>query len=382
MKEELDQMRDKTLENISAKVDKAAIKHEDKNIKGPRIKNGEGALLKFFPYFVIVCVVLSIVASVIPGFTLEVFLQKICVIFLFGFIILGGHCFFMMPAGIFSKPAMFVMALAISVMMGVYVYFLDTNVFIDAILSVLEGFGIVIPGLVGDIIAFTIGVLMIYLVPIAVCTVSSAYLRKFIPRMLNRIRLDAKTGTRGPLEGFFMIPGIIDVKDVTVDPPVSTHVFDSDTSLKLAFYNILMCMFISSYFFLSPFFIDMMTWQEMVILMIVLAMFIPVFTIIWQEIRLSGAKVVSDAPRLYELWEGAKVRLFTGFAALGMFMAMVFVAAYFGYSVWDMLMTYFFYLMPTLLISVYYGMVFSNNFSPRDVNEIKESFEKLKEEGF
>jgi len=378
MKKEIDEVRSKTLDTIGNRFDKAAQKHEDKGEHKQRIVNGEEPLLKVFPYYAAACAIIAVAISIPSGLNMDVLLENICYIFIFGFMVLGIHCSFMMPGGIFSRLAMLSMALLIAFLLAMYGSFLNANVFLATILMVLEQAGIIVPESVSHFVAFLIGLVVLHYVPIGVCTVVSAYLRKFIPRLLGRIRLDAKNKKRGAVENFFMIPTIIDVKDVTVEPPEKNRIFDTETALQVTFYNVLMCMFIASYFFLSPFFIDMMTWQEMVVLMIILAMFIPVFTLIWQEIRLTGAKIHSDAPRPYELWEGAKFRLFSTFAALGIFMTMVFVAAYFGYSVWDMMKNYLFYLLPTALISFYYGVLFANTFAERDANEIKQAFDLIR----
>ena len=115
-----------------------------------------------------------------------------------------------------------------------------------------------------------------------------------------------------------------------------------------------------------------------IVVVTVLAMFVPVLVVPWQLVEDLGAKVRSDAPRDYYLYVGAKKRLFSTFAALGVFMMMFVLSLYFGNDVLDILKNYLYYLIPLVFTSAMYAFIYSNNFHEAMKLTIQARFEDYK----
>ena len=92
-------------------------------------------------------------------------------------------------------------------------------------------------------------------------------------------------------------------------------------------------------------------------------MFVPVLIIPWLSVKQLNARTVSDAPRDYMLWQGAKTRLFYTFAGLSVFMMMFIISLYFGFTLTGILNNYLDFLVPLILTSAMYSFVYANNFS-------------------
>ena len=129
---------------------------------------------------------------------------------------------------------------------------------------------------------------------------------------------------------------------------------------------------------INPLFLDVMSWKTMLSIMLMLSMFVPVLVVPWQLVEDLGAKVRSDAPRDYYLYVGAKKRLFSTFAALGVFMMMFVLSLYFGNDVLDILKNYLYYLIPLVFTSAMYAFIYSNNFHEAMKLTIQARFEDYK----
>lgn len=122
-----------------------------------------------------------------------------------------------------------------------------------------------------------------------------------------------------------------------------------------------------------------MGWHTMLAVTMMLSMFTPALILPWFIVRSIGAKVRSDAPRDYYLWIGARKRLFSTFAALGVFMMMFVLSVYLGNSVSEIILTYVSFLVPLFATSVVYGAIYTNNFDSQVCESICENFEEGKE---
>ena len=142
---------------------------------------------------------------------------------------------------------------------------------------------------------------------------------------------------------------------------------------------VVLAMMISSYLFLNPLFLSIIDWKTMLSIMLMLSMFVPVLIIPWQIVKELGAVVISDAPRPYYLWTGAKRRLFYIFASLGAFMMMLVLSVYFGFNFIDIMQTYIVFLVPLVLTTIVYSLIYANNFSEPMKVSIVERFTEWKE---
>lgn len=182
-------------------------------------------------------------------------------------------------------------------------------------------------------------------------------------RLFVSIHNNSKTGTRGAAEGFFMVPDIVDVDKVVLEPVIDYEEFNPRVSAYLWTYITVLGLIVSSYLFLSPYFLDTMTTGEMLSIMLLLSFFLPSMIIPWQIIKDLNATVLSSAPRPYYLWHGARHRLFQSFLTLGMFSMMFLLALYYGYSVEDMLVNYVCLVFPLVCISMMYAFIYTNHFN-------------------
>ncbi len=354
---------------------------------GPRrdaikVINKDERVVRSFPYFLAMCLLVWIAGIVFLGdYSISKILEVLCLVFVSCFALLGVPCMITMEKGIFSNWAVFAEAVVLSILLWFAGLFTGHVYFAEAIVDMIGFVGIPVEGISEDIIGFLGTLAILYFTSIGVLTVVSSYLRIYMPTTFSNLQRHADEGKRGKSEKFFMIPDIIDVHEVVLEPPNSRHLFDFYGCLSVSLYLFILGLMISSYLFLNPYFWAVMDWHTMIAIMLMLSMFTPALILPWQIFRHLGAKVTSDAPRDYYLWTGAKRRLFTTFATMGAFMMMFLLSVYLGTSVWDIIRNYVTFLIPLAVTSAMYGILYANNFEKGAVQTICERFEKKKRQG-
>ncbi len=370
---------EKTIEVIDKHINKAAEVIPDEKKRPIRSSESRDAkIAKYFPLFVVGCVVIWIISVVVSGsYTLQSIIKILCVIFILGFTAIGIPLFALMNQGVFPKWALAVHAAFLSFLVVLFGNFTAheyvSHVFRDA----LRDIGINLSGEVLIVVVWAALTAIILFSITGVMYVVAVYLKKFFPGVFLSLYIHSKEGVRAGSEKFFAIPDIIDVKDVIVDPSIDRGRFNTRVGLRLGFYTILAGFLASSYLFLNPVFLESMTTADMVGIMIMLSIFLPTLIIPWQIVADLNARVVSDAPRDYYLWNGAKKTLMGFFLALGVFLTMFLIALSYGYSLQSMLVNYVYFLVPLLCVSQMYSLVYANNY----VEDMKEHIATMFQQG-
>lgn len=365
------------LDRTSRRLDKV-VGSRGRRDGEPIIRSGDQRLVRGFPYFVVLVVIIWLAAVVyLEAYTLADMINLVCLSFTFCFALLGVPCALMMPRGAFSGWFVLLYALALTSVLWVCSQMMDNFSFAVAIDDMLNAVGLDFPGLWGEFIGFLGTLAVVLFTSIGVTSVISAYMRTYIPGVFASMNRHAREGVRGKAERFFMVPEIIDVEEVVLDDSTE-HLFDLRRSVSISVYLFVLGLLVSSYLFVNPYFLEVMSWKTMLSITLMLSMFTPALILPWQIVRCVGARVRSSAPRDYYLWEGAKHRLFTTFTAMGAFMMMFLLSVYLGNDVVRIIQNYLAFLIPLLMTSMMYGFVYANNFENEDREAICEGFEEAR----
>ncbi len=368
---------DNIMESVNDTMDEVVIRSPLPKRTSPLIKNRDERLLRFFPYFILICIGFFLIGMVTcEERTLTKGIEVLCLSFVLCFMILGIPCSLMMPHGKFSFLTVAAMTFLMTTVLWITMTLIDFNYFGDAIADIFAFIGIRVDEMEYHIMGFVWTYLIMLFTPIGVISVISAYLCKYFPRIFIGMDKNAKEGIRGPAEGFFKIPEIVDVKKVIMEPSKIDHHFNLKGAAFMTTYLFILGLLISSYVFINPYFLDVMSTRTMLAIMLMLSMFTAALLLPWLIVRQLGVKVTSDAPRDYDLWIGAKNRLFTTFMALSAFMMMFVISIYMGNAVWDIITRYIQFLVPLAVTSFIYGFIYTNNFETNDHDVILERFEK------
>lgn len=374
MKERLEE----AMESANNAVDQVALRTPKASEKSGKYDAGP-SITRTFPYFVVAVLILWIASFFwIDTRTVPKAIEILCLSFTFCFAVFGIFCTIHLPNGVFPFWALAGYAVCLTAILWSFNYITGDNYYADAIKDVLGALGVHLSGVLYTIVGFLSTLAVMLFTSIGVTAVISAYLRKYIPYVLSSMNEHAKMGTRGKSERFFMIPDIVDVREVILDPSETSHIFNFQRSLSISTYLFVLGLLVSSYLFVNPYFLDVMSWKTMLSITLMLSMFTPALILPWQIFRSIGARARSEAHREYFLWIGAKNRLFTTFTALGVFMMMFLLSVYLGNNAADIIMNYIVFLVPLLLTSVMYGTLYCNNFEKYDKERIVESFDEMR----
>lgn len=337
-------------------------------------------LLQAFPYFVVICIFFWTIIICQQGeFTFSRMVEVLCLVFVAGFAILGVPCIYYAEKGVFSMWASFAFTILMTCIMWISGKAMGHVYCEDAVEGVFMYLGIGLSDNADFVLGFLAMLCILFFTSMGVTSVVCAYMKRYIPEVFLSMQKHAVRGTRRKAEKFFMVPDIIDAKEIVVEPVRNPYKFDARASLSISFYMFLLGLMLSSYIFLNPLLINVLGWRTMLAIMLMLSMFTPALLLPWQIVRGVGAKVRSDAPRDYYLWKGAKTRLFSAFATLGAFMMMLILTLYLGNNILDIVRVYLSFLVPLLVISVTYGALYTNTFHASVRDSICESFNEKKD---
>ena len=348
----------------------------------PRIASGETKIARGFPYFVVVALLVWLAAAIYLGeFTIPGLIELLCLSFVFCFAILGVPCSLMMSKGVFPGWMIILFAAALSLLLWVCGAIFGDFSFLVAVSDMLGAIGIELHGLTREIVCFLATYAVVLFTSIGVTSVISSYLRIYMPNVFSSMASHAKEGKRGKAERFFMVPDIIDVREVVLEPERDQHVFHFSSAFSLWAYLFILGLLVSSYLFVNPLLIEELGSYTMLAVTLMLSMFTPALVIPWMVVRTVGAKVRSDAPRDYYLWIGARKRLFTTFMALGVFMMMFVLSVYLGTNAFEIVMNYVSFLVPLFATTAVYAGLYVNNFETPVCEQVCEKFEEGKGRG-
>lgn len=363
------------IELINDKLDYMAkvLSHNSSHNRSNRMYEIDGAIVRLFPYFLFTCVICwVIILAYTDTYTVTNVINMLCLIFVYAFALLGLGCSTHLNRGPFPMWFIFVLSILLSLIIWCLTRLVGDFIYIEVVYNTLINMGVSIYGIYEVILSLLIITIVMFLTTIGVLSVIVAYLRKYVVDILIMMDGHAKIKRRGKAEKFFMVPNVIDVISIELNPIEEPHTFNLRSSFNLKAYMIIFGMAISSYFFVNPYFLNVMNSSTMLSIMIMLSMFIPALVIPWQIIMDVGAHIKSEAHRDYYLWRGAKYRLFSAFIALGAFAMMLFLSIHLGNSILHIIKNYTFYFISLTIIAEMYSAIYSNNF----VNGLKISIYK------
>ncbi len=363
--DKLDNMLDSVSDNVSDRVDHIAERMISKKADSHKIRPWNDApVQKYFPYFLVICIVVWLLSCILTGAdSFGEVIRMLCLIFVVGFAAVGLIGYPFMPSGPFPRWTLFLVAFIIAAIQWVIGDFTQSWIYESVIRDFLYFFGLEISGSALRVASLLVSFLFTMFTTVGVLTVTVSYLRVYLVKVFKTMQNHTLDGTRGKAESFFVVPDIIDVKEIRVGPVQEIDSFDDRSMLYLFMYAVVLGALISSYLFVNPYFLQSMSQRTMLTIMVMLTMFVPVLIIPWLSLKQMDARVVSDAPREYRLWEGAKNNLFYTFAGLSVFMMMFIISLYFGFSLWNIIDNYLDFLIPLILTSAMYAFVYANNFS-------------------
>lgn len=363
--DKLDNMLDSVSDNVSDRVDHIAERMMSKKADSHKTRPWNDApVQKYFPYFLVICIVVWLLSCILTGAdSFGEVIRMLCLIFVVGFAAVGLIGYPFMPSGPFPRWTLFLVAFIIAAIQWVIGDFTQSWIYESVIRDFLYFFGLEISGSALRVASLLVSFLFTMFTTVGVLTVTVSYLRVYLVKVFKTMQNHTLDGTRGKAESFFVVPDIIDVKGIRVGPVQEIDSFDDRSMLYLFMYAVVLGALISSYLFVNPYFLQSMSQKTKLTIMVMLTMFVPVLIIPWLSLKQMDARVVSDAPREYRLWEGAKNNLFYTFAGLSVFMMMFIISLYFGFSLWNIIDNYLDFLIPLILTSAMYAFVYANNFS-------------------
>ena len=365
-------------EDFNERIDHAAERLPPKRDAIRKVPGRDQLLIKIFPYFVVACLIIWVCGMLYVEFSFSNLVEVLCLVFVTCFAVLGVPCLIMMDRGVFNNWAVFIFAVLMAGMMWLSGIFMGEVYFAEAIFDMMGVLGIYLDDISQFFLGFGATIAIVYFTSIGVLSVISAYMRQYMSRVFLSIQSRAGTGRRGKAEKFFMVPDIIDVEEVVLEPERDSHRFHFSSAFTLWIYLFMLGILISSYIFVNPLLIEELGEYTMLAVTLMLSMFTPALVLPWIIVKSVGAKIRSSAPRDYYLWIGARSRLFTTFMALGVFMMMFVLSVYLGTNAADIVMNYVSFLVPLFATSAVYAALDVNNFETSVCEQICEEFEKGK----
>ena len=368
------------VEDVSKVLDNAAERLSPHRDGIRSVPDRDRRLIRAFPYFLGMCVVIWLTSIVYLGdYSFSKLVEILCLVFVACFAMLGVPCLVMMDRGVFNNWIIFMLSVCMTGMLWISEIYMGQVYYAEAIFNIMNTLGFYLDDIMQFVLGFGGTLAILFFTSIGVLSVICAYMRIYMARVFLSMQRRANTGKRGKAEWFFMVPDIIDVKDIVLEPERDTHTFHFSTAISLTAYLFILGLLVSSYLFVNPLLISVMGWQTMLAVTMMLSMFTPALILPWMIVRSVGAKARSDAPRDYYLWNGARSRLFSTFVALGVFMMMFVLSVYLGNSVTEIIRSYVSFLVPLLATSIVYAAIYVNNFDTNVCESICEKFEEGKE---
>ena len=338
-------------------------------------------IVKVFPPFAATCTIFALFLIFYMrdySFTGAVF--GVCLGFALGFIILGVVCVILSDRGVITRKYVVPVVIIVPMLIAVVLYYAGTNTGVsDFIVKYFDVFGKNM-----DMISLLVGVysiaLMVLLVAYAVVSVIVSYFRSYFYRVLRSLENPSETKRSRITNWLFQIPDIIDVRSVELEPDTEDNRFNLELFVNIAFSLFLLGIVICSYLFINPLFLEIMSFEEMLLIGMLMSLFISPLVIPWSIVKSVGAKITSDAPRDFYLWKGMRGRLYQGFFTITFFMMLLTLSVYLGMDFSRILMTYLGYVSFIGVISVVTSFVYVNTYYKGFKNGIIKSYLRSKEQ--
>jgi len=337
-------------------------------------------IVKVFPPFVVACAVFTIFLVIhLENYSFLGIVFGICLGFVLGFTVLGAACVILSDRGVISGKYVIPAVIVIPALAAALLYLGGSNIGFNEF--IVKYFDII--GKNMDLASILVGVysitLMVFFVAYGVVSVIVGYFRSYFYRVLRSLESPSETRKNHIPEWLFQIPDIIDVGSVELDPDVDDERFNTGLFLSTAFSLFLLGVVICSYIFINPLFLQVLPFEEMLLIGMLLSLFISPLVIPWSIVKSIGAKVTSDAPRDFYLWKGMRGRLYQGFFTITFFMMLLTLSVYLGMDFSRIAVTYVGYVAFMGVLSIITSFVYVNTYYTGFKNGIIKSYIRSKE---
>jgi len=337
-------------------------------------------IVKIFPAFTILCVIFTVLLIIyLDDYSFPGILFGICLGFVLGFAVLGVACVILSDKGVIAGKYIVPAVVFIPALAAVIMYLAGSGIgFNEFIVKYFDIFGKNM-----DLISLMVSVysitLMVFLVAYGVISVIVGYFRSYFYRVLRSLEYPSGTRKNHIPEWLFQIPDIIDVGSVELEPDTEDEKFNTELFLNISFSLFILGIVICSYLFINPLFLQILPFEDMLMIGMMLSLFISPLVIPWSIVKSIGAKITSDAPRDFYLWKGMRGRLYQGFFAVTFFMMLLTLSVYLGMDFSRIATTYLGYVIFMGVLSIITSFVYVNTYYKGFKNGIIKSYLLSKE---
>ncbi|MBE6526644.1 MAG: hypothetical protein E7Z63_02595 [Thermoplasmata archaeon] len=343
-------------------------------------------LVRIFKYVVVVLALFSFVlffGSFDHDLTFGYLLYCICCSYTAGFCVIGLFSVMFRRTSLFPRWKMIAVVLALATVIAFVMWELfnndpeSPNVFIAGFMYILVWTVETEPTLVLVIAGVYSIAAIITFATYGVLEVLSALLGKDFHRVILSLMKSEDSKLKRRSRKLFMVPDIIDVDDVTLDPRKSVG-FDLALFRHLYKYVLGVGVIVASYLFLNPVFLQLIPIQDMMLIIILLSIFVSVLVVPVNLTRTLGAEARSAGNRPFPLWKGMKTKMFhPGFYIL-LFLTLLWVCLFTDEDLARIFVSYVGYFIFMILTSMLVSFIYVNSFYP-DLNEaVASNFEEAK----
>lgn len=344
-------------------------------------------LLRAFPAIVITLAIMSLILWVVfyrDDLQLRNLLYSICCAYATGFALIGIPSLLFPRKSLYPRSHVAVMLFIIALGLGstMWLVFGDSgltpNYFITSFFYILNWSVHEI-----SMVSVILGTVSLALIVVLVTYGVLETLNALLGENLHRVFLSLVKPGDGKLKRYtrkmFMIPDIIDIDDVTINPRVCDG-FDLELFGKVSRYLIGLSLLFASYLFLNPVFLLSIPLQEMMVIMILLSLFVSAIVVPIFLVRMLGAEAHSSGNRPLLLWKGLKNRYIHVGYCICLFLTLLWVCLFIGVDTVTILSQYVWFIVFMLMTSALVSFIYVNSFSPETQGNVTEKFERAKSE--
>jgi len=336
----------------------------DRQTKQDKLDN---FILSLFPSFVVACAAVVVAVFLLSGnLTFGHFLVTLSWVYVMGFALLGVMAVILSENDVVRMRYSILIEAAITLIIAIFLWELfgtqyGLNAFLVRFFTFIsyEGFEVNFWDVLASVCIIA---LLVVFTAHGVLAVVVAYFRKNYHRILLALEKPGESRLKRIASRLFAVPDIIDVTEVTIDPRMDDTEFNVAEFRGISIAQIVAGMTISSYLFLNPVFLETIPFDEMMIFMMLVSMFLCVIIVPCSILRSLGAQAHSAAPRPFILWKGMKNRLFQSYFVLAVVMTLLGISAYTGMDMGRIFVSYVGYLVFLALMSITVSFVYLNTF--------------------
>lgn len=314
------------------------------------------------------------------------FLYSACVSYTALFIILGIPAFILSEHNVIKCRYTAAVLLFGSVLLGLLFWFIlgpetnGLNRFISGFYWFISRSGLEIT-LYSTVLGMVVLMVVCVLVSYGVLAVIVAYFRQNYHRILLSLEKNDDSKLCRTARKYFLIPSIIDVTEVTLEPEVDDSIFQKNVFKRMLFYEIVAGLVIASYLFLNPVFLQTINYGEMMVIIMLLSLFIATLVVPVSILRSLGAAAHSSGNRPYYLWKGMKKKLFHPAFYIGLFLTLMWISLYTQMDGLRIITHYVGYLVFMFMLGAIVSFTYVNVFYVPFKNGIIRNFYQRKKDG-